>query len=761
MTDSDLQTDVQSDGDDILFVSGGNILSHQIELFDQASGHLTAWVKTNLTGSTNTVISMYYGNSLLGNMEKPEDVWTESFAAVWHLDEDATAGQSTATHYDSTSGSYDGTQSGNYDDTGIASFGQHFDGTNDQVVISASESLEPNGDVEISGWFKLDVAHTAASTTTQVLLAKYFNGDNDMHIALVGNSDYSTAAVADGSFVFKTENNNGQMYKWTNRINWQAGVWFYFACFMDASTPSNNRVYIRAIEDTYGTSGGVTFANVSFSADWSFGGGLIDQVAGNLAWFDGVMDEVRVSAIANGRAGAWRAAEWSNLNDPSTFYSVGSEIERASPDPEIKKTVDVTALAGSWIATAYYNDSGSSVNFRVGMYERTFTIKQASSLSISAPSDAVGDSITTSTIGDMLYVQVELTDSFTTLGVEGATVSTNWTSYGSGTNLQFNDEGGGYYGLSLDTSELETNMRWRLDIDSSHSHYTDASTYLFIDLDHDTTLGYTNVTSTPIGFDFTATLVYTDTYDGSRISGATLTFADGSPVTHVDNLDGTYDISISTGALSPGTHWYIFNATKPGAFYDMASVNITFILRPHYTAVSATGDLVTPSGFDTPLTVVLIDLDTGGIVDISNVASITFTPSGYGPQAFGTYSPTLDTDSWNVENVDVTLTVSMSSSNYYAPDSYDFQLTIRKHLTTVSVSGNLVTPYGNNTPLTVIITDLDTGGVVAASHVSSLQFTSGYPLYSLSSPFTNLDVLIPTGDDSWSVGVESVTLAVT
>ncbi|MGY5854997.1 MAG: DUF2341 domain-containing protein, partial [Candidatus Thorarchaeota archaeon] len=759
ITSADFQTDVQSDGDDILFVSGGNILSHQIESFDQASGHLEAWVKTNLTGSTNTVISMYYGNPLVGNMEAPEDVWTESFAAVWHLDEAATAGQSTATHYDSTSGSYDGSQNGNFDDTGAVGDGQHFDGSDDQVVISASEALNPNGDVEISGWFKLDVAHTAASTTTQVLFTKYMNGDNDMHIALVGNGSaaYSNAAATDGSLVFKTENDNAQMYKWTARTNWQAGVWFYFSCFMDASTPANNKVYVRAIDDTGGTSGGVTYANVSYSADWGIGGGLIDQVTGNLAWFDGVMDEVRVSSIANGRAGAWRAAEWSNLNDPATFYSVGSEIERTSPDPQIKKTVDGTALAGSWIATAYYNDSGSSVSYRVGMYERVFNIKQASTLSISAPTDAVGDSITEATIGDMVYVQVELTGGGPV--AEGATVTTNWTIYGSGTNLQFHDEGGGYYGLSLDTSQLESNIRWRLNIQSSHPSYTDASTTLFIDLSHDTTLGFTNVDSTPTGFDFTATLVYTDTFDGSPITGATITFANGTAVIPVAEANGQYNISFSTTGLSAGAYSYIFNATKPGSLVDMASVEVMFILRPHYTAVSVSGDLVTPSGSNTPLSVVLVDLDTGGLVDISNVASITFTPSSHGPQIFGTYNPTLVTNTWSVAAEDVTLTVSMSSSDYYAPSSYDFQVTIRKHYVSATVIGNLVTPYGNNTPLTVVLTDLDTGGSVDVSAVDSIGFTSSYsPLFD-GSP-SSYNMLLLTGDDSWAVGPESVTLAI-
>jgi hypothetical protein len=760
ITDSDLQTDIQADGDDILFVSGGDILSHQIELFDQATGHLVAWVKTNLTGATNTVISMYYGNPLLGNTENPEDVWTESFAAVWHLDEAATAGQTTVTHYDSTSGSYDGAQDGNFDDTGKAGTGQHFDATNDQVVISASESLEPNGDVEISGWFKLDVAHTSTSTTTKLLFTKYLNGDNDMHIALVG-TDYTTGAAFDGSLAFKTENNNGQMYKWTSQTSWQAGVWYYFSCFMDASTPANNRIQINNLVDVGGTSGGTTFANVSFTADWGIGGGLIDQVPGNLAWFDGVIDEIRVAATstANGRAAAWRAAEFGNTNDPSTFYIVGAEVERTSPESQIKKTVDVTALAGSWIVTAYYNDSGSSVNYRVGMYERTFIIKHASSLSLTAPTNAVGDSITEATIGDSVYVQVDLTDGITASDVVDATVTTNWTIYGSGTNLQFSDEGGGLYGLVLNTSHLENNVRWRLNIQSSHSYYTDASTILYIDLNHDTSLGSTNVDSTPTGFDFTATLVYTDTFDGSPITDATITFANGTPANVVAEANGQYNISLSSTGLSAGAYSHIFNATKPGSLLEMANVEITFILRPHYTAVSVSGDLVTPSGFNTPLTVVLIDLDTGGLVDISNVASITFTPSSYGPQVFGTYSPTLVTNTWNVAVEDITLTVSMSSSDYYAPDLYDFQVMIRNHYTSVNVIGNLVTPYGNNTPLIVVLTDLDTGGRVAVGAVDSIEFDSNYPLFFDGSP-SSYNMLLLTGDDSWAVGPESVTLRI-
>ena len=763
ITDPGFSTKIQSDGDDIVFVSGGNILSHQIELYNSGTGHLIAWVKANLTGSSNTQITMYYGNPLFVNMENPYDVWTESFAAVWHLNEDTTAGQTTGIHYDSTSGGYDGTQSGNFDDTGRVGLGQHFDGSSDQVIIPSSESLEPNGDVEISGWFKPDVTHNSLSTTTRLLFTKMLDGDNDMHIALVG-TDYSTAAAADGSLVFKTENGaNGQMYKWTSRTTWTAGVWYYFSCFMDASTPSNNRIYINGVLDTAGSSGGITYADLSFTADWGIGGGLIDQVAGTYAWFDGVMDEVRVSSTTstvNGRPGEWRAADYANLNSPSTFYSVGSEVERVSPDPQIKKTADASALAGNWTVSAYYNDSGSSVGYRVGMYERTFVIRHSSSLDLTAPANAVSDSITEAIIGDAVYVQVELTDGITSSGVSGATVTTNWTIYGSGTNLQFHDEGGGLYGLVLNTSQLEDNVRWRLNIQSSHPYYADSSAVLYIDLSHDTTLGFTNVDSTPTGFDFTATLIYTDIFDGSPITGATITFANGTLVNIVAEANGEYNISLSTTDLSIGAYSFIFNATKSGSLLEMASVRLTFLLRPHYTAASVSGDLITPYGFNTQVTVVLVDLDTGGSVGISKVASITFTPSGYGQQVFGTFTPTLVTNSWGVANVDVTLTIALSSSDYYAPDPYDFQITIRKHYTSATVLGNLVTPYGNNTPVTVKITDLDTGGTVLASALDYMEFDSSYPLYFLTSPIASLDVLVPTGSPSWSVGVESVTLRI-
>jgi hypothetical protein len=52
MYDTDLKTDVQIDGDDILFLEGDEVLPHEIELFDQTynttHAHLVAWVKIHM-----------------------------------------------------------------------------------------------------------------------------------------------------------------------------------------------------------------------------------------------------------------------------------------------------------------------------------------------------------------------------------------------------------------------------------------------------------------------------------------------------------------------------------------------------------------------------------------------------------------------------------------------------------------------------------------------------------------------------------------
>lgn len=89
ITDSDLASNAQDDGDDIVFIGDdGTKLYHEIELFDNTNGELVAWVNINsLSGSMDTNIWMYYANSYCDSQENPTAAWDSNYKGVWHFDE--------------------------------------------------------------------------------------------------------------------------------------------------------------------------------------------------------------------------------------------------------------------------------------------------------------------------------------------------------------------------------------------------------------------------------------------------------------------------------------------------------------------------------------------------------------------------------------------------------------------------------------------------------------------------------------------------
>ena len=75
ITDTNLASDAQPDGDDILFTGadGATQLDHEIESYTDSTGDLVTWVEVpSLSSSTDTIIYMYYGNSGASNQRKSD-----------------------------------------------------------------------------------------------------------------------------------------------------------------------------------------------------------------------------------------------------------------------------------------------------------------------------------------------------------------------------------------------------------------------------------------------------------------------------------------------------------------------------------------------------------------------------------------------------------------------------------------------------------------------------------------------------------------
>jgi len=142
ITDNDLKDDAQNYGDDIAFTDkNGNQLSHEIELFNGSSGDLVCWVNvTQLSSSVDTVLYMYYGNSVCVNQENVSGVWDSGYVMVQHLDESPL--NDVVGHFDSTfynndgiAVNFGGVSGSTTDAVGLIDGADEFDGSDDFVKI--------------------------------------------------------------------------------------------------------------------------------------------------------------------------------------------------------------------------------------------------------------------------------------------------------------------------------------------------------------------------------------------------------------------------------------------------------------------------------------------------------------------------------------------------------------------------------------------------------------------------------------------------
>ena len=152
VTDTELDSGVQPDGDDILFTSddGTTKLAHEIESY--SAGDLVAWVRVpSLSSTTDTTVYIYYGNSGAANQENAAGVWDGNYAMVQHLEE------TSGTHNDSTSNSNNGTPNGGVTQGIAGKIGgaDSFDGTDDYVDMGNQGSINfGTGDFTVEAWFR-------------------------------------------------------------------------------------------------------------------------------------------------------------------------------------------------------------------------------------------------------------------------------------------------------------------------------------------------------------------------------------------------------------------------------------------------------------------------------------------------------------------------------------------------------------------------------------------------------------------------------
>ncbi len=324
LTDADLAARAQNDGDDILFTDSGgaNKLSHEIERFDGDSGELVAWVKVpSLSSSSNTEIYMYYGNTGAGNSENVTGVWDSNYRMVQHLHETSKTGGAYNDHLDSTSNDNDGeAQNGvSMNGTGKMDGADIFDGGDDYVDPGTPFQATFRGSFSIEAWIKPDDGIPASKNS----VVGTTNSDSSDRMNVESPRDT-------GKIGFFYESNNIQARAMTANAVFSNGAesWHYVVVVADsaASGPGAHKIYFDGVNQALdGTDDGDNSA-VTYT-DWTSSDnlwvGAYNQYGNGANWFDGLIDEVRMSDTA--RSASWIQTSYNNQSDPSSFYSVGSE----------------------------------------------------------------------------------------------------------------------------------------------------------------------------------------------------------------------------------------------------------------------------------------------------------------------------------------------------------------------------------------------------------------------------------------------------
>jgi uncharacterized repeat protein (TIGR02543 family) len=282
ITDSSLTGKAQPDGDDFVFTDANNMkLDHQIELYDNATGHLIAWVKVpQLSSTTDTILYMYYSNPTCENQQNPTGVWDANYKLVLHLNEE------TGTLYDSTINRNNGTP-----------YGSLVQGATGYI----GSCVEFNG-----GYIQLPRIMT---TETQFTFSAWIYPRSGSRYVICEWLSYQGAFLqvsSDGRYI-EFYINNVIVSSTSITLN----NWYYIVGTYNGTTA---RLYVNNRTPT---------SKSTSSPIWPSQNTYIGDRSDHVRKFYGFIDEVRISNIA--RSADWILTEYNNQLNPLQFFSLGPE----------------------------------------------------------------------------------------------------------------------------------------------------------------------------------------------------------------------------------------------------------------------------------------------------------------------------------------------------------------------------------------------------------------------------------------------------
>lgn len=297
-----------ANGYDIMFYSDSGLttkLDFEIEKWDATTGEIIAWVRIpTLSSSSNTVIYLSYGDtSITTDQSNKSGLWTD-FQNVLHFDDNAASTTVIA------SKGNNGTNIANTSTktaTGVIGNGLTYNGTSD--ATSLVTDLSSFNKITIEYWSYWD-----AFSDDDELLGEYTSNYNSASGGFL--IDPNSGIASDVFMAMRTPSG----YNTSHFTRPSAGAWHHYAIVFDRTAAAANQIipYLDGSITSYSKTASTAMTG-NFDNSTLY---LMSRAASSL-FAAGKLDELKL--IGAVLSADWIAAEYSNQNAPSSFYSVGAE----------------------------------------------------------------------------------------------------------------------------------------------------------------------------------------------------------------------------------------------------------------------------------------------------------------------------------------------------------------------------------------------------------------------------------------------------
>jgi hypothetical protein len=358
----------------------------EIEKWDTSNQQAWLWVRVpSVENQADTVLYLYYDDSVPDNLAfvgdtgsaPAQNVWSADFVMVQHLEQNGngTAGEfkdSTSHHHDGTGG--EGNPAGAPRPTAsIVGLGQSFNGFSDVLFPNSDDfSVTATGELTISAWVSPSVLNYQTSDDGFI----NFMGKGDDHAYEWSFVMYNRDGVARPQRIsFYLDNTQGGLGSGSySQYPLAVNQWVHVTAKVDSQRTYLYRDGTLAGRDPYKGPGAYVQINPKH------GKAPVRIGTRNLVtWFEGRIDEVRISNVA--RSNAWIAASYlsesDNLmrmnplkNEPPAFARIG-EIS-TGPGKLVSFEVSGASQSGRPLKyTAFNLPSGATFDASTGAFSWT------------------------------------------------------------------------------------------------------------------------------------------------------------------------------------------------------------------------------------------------------------------------------------------------------------------------------------------------------------------------------------------------------